>query len=168
MYAQIAFFFLAALAVISALFVVFHRNPVYNVLALVVTFFSIAGHYFLLNAQFLAAVHVIVYAGAIMVLFLYVIFMLNLDQDTEPYKPMALKVATVGAGLLLGTVLIGVLGTAQIDVTGANEFNRDDIGLVQTLGKVLYNEYMVPFEISAILFLGAMVGAVLIGKKEAK
>ncbi|MFN7295143.1 MAG: NADH-quinone oxidoreductase subunit J, partial [Bacteroidota bacterium] len=87
------FYFLSFLAVLSAFMVVYSKNPVHSVLYLIITFFSIAGHYILLNAQFLAAVHVIVYAGAIMVLFLYVIMMLNLNKDTEAQKSNYLKLA---------------------------------------------------------------------------
>ena len=86
MITQYIFYLLSAVAIAGALLVVFNRNPVYNVLALIMTFFAIAGHYFLLNSQFLAAVHIIVYAGAIMVLFLYVIMMLNLNVDDEPHN----------------------------------------------------------------------------------
>jgi NADH-quinone oxidoreductase subunit J len=80
---EIAFYVLSFLAIFSGLAVLFSKNPVHSVLYLIVTFFSIAGHYFLMNAQFLAAVHIIVYAGAIMVLFLYVIMMLNLNSIQE-------------------------------------------------------------------------------------
>ena len=76
---QYIFFFLTFVAIFSAILVVIDKNPVHSVLYLIVTFFALAGHYLLLNAQFLAAVHIIVYAGAIMVLFLYVIMMLNLN-----------------------------------------------------------------------------------------
>src|SRR4029078_11850479 len=96
------FYFLTFLAILSALMVVFSKNPVYSVLYLIITFFAIAGHYVLLNAQFLAVVHVIVYAGAIMVLFLYVIMLLNLNKVSEPHKSNLLKfAATICAGLFL-------------------------------------------------------------------
>ena len=97
-----AFYFLSFVAIVSALLVVFSKNPVYSILYLIITFFSIAGHYVLLNAQFLAAVHVIVYAGAIMVLFLYVLMMLNLNKEDEPHKSNWIKVAAVfSSGLML-------------------------------------------------------------------
>jgi len=163
---EIGFFLLSALAVLSALTVVISRNPVYSVLALIVAFFAIAGHYFMLNSQFLAAVHIIVYAGAIMVLFLYVIMMLNLNKDSEPNKNRAWMFgATVASGLLI-LVLVASLGTLS-GLTG--EANVDNsIGLIENLGKVLYRDYLLPFEVSAILFLAGMVGAVMLGKKEAK
>lgn len=160
------FIFLAVVAVLSALIVVFSRNPVYSVLALILTFFAIAGHYFMLNSPFLAAVHIIVYAGAIMVLFLYVIMMLNLNKDSEPNKNRTwIFGATVASGLLI-LVLGASLGTAS-GLTGAATVD-DNIGLVENLGLVLYRDYLLPFEVSAILFLAGMVGAVMLGKREIK
>ena len=103
------FYFLSFVAVLSALMVVFSKNPVYSVLYLIITFFAIAGHYVLMKAEFLAVVHLIVYAGAIMVLFLYVIMLLNLNKETEPHKSNLLKfAATICSGLLL-MVLVGSL-----------------------------------------------------------
>lgn len=160
------FYFLSFLAVLSAFMVVYAKNPVHSVLYLIVTFFTIAGHYILLNAQFLAAVHVIVYAGAIMVLFLYVIMMLNLNQDTEPHKSNYLKLAATVAGGIFMIVLIGSLkGVEKIE--NLNTSNQSS-GLIKNLGQVLYRDYMLPFELASILFLAAMVGAVLLGKNELK
>src|ERR1035437_9572082 len=107
------FYFLSFLAIMFALMVVFSKNPVHSVLYLVLTFFTIAGHYVLLNAQFLAAVHVIVYAGAIMVLFLFVIMLMNLNKETEPHKHIRLQFAAVIAGGLLLLVLVGSLKGAE-------------------------------------------------------
>ena len=159
-----AFYFLAFLSVFSALMVVFSRKPVHSVLYLIFCFFTIAGHFILLNAQFLAAVHIIVYAGAIMVLFLFVIMLLNLNTEIEPHKSLLAKAGAVVAGGLLLMVLAAVMK----DTPGMKPDNVDagQIGLVKNLGSVLYNEYMVPFEVSALLFLVAMVGATMIGKKE--
>jgi NADH-quinone oxidoreductase subunit J len=144
--------------------VVFSKNPVHSVLYLIITFFVIAAHYVLLNAQFLAIVHVIVYAGAIMVLFLYVIMLLNLNQEAEPHKSNLIRfAATISAGLLL-LVLVGTLkGTDQMLVQSAAPV---EVGLVKSLGRVLFKEYMLPFEISSILLLAAMVGAVMLGKPD--
>jgi NADH-quinone oxidoreductase subunit J len=164
MLTQYAFYFLSILAIFSALMVVFSRNPVHSVLYLVVTFFSIAGHYFLMNSQFLAMVHIIVYAGAIMVLFLYVIMMLNLNTDTEPNKSNWVKGAAVVTGGLL--MLILVVSTKSADALPVHKEMNPNIGLISNLGKVLYNEYMLPFEVSSILFLVSMIGAVMLGKKE--
>jgi NADH-quinone oxidoreductase subunit J len=160
---EILFGILSLMAIVSGISVIFSRNPVFSVLYLIITFFSIAGHYILLNAQFLAAVHIIVYAGAIMVLFLFVIMMLNLNKDTEPTKPVWVQFAAVIAGGVLMITLIGSLKGAET-MTLAQPQNSE-IGLVGNLGKVLFNEFLVPFELSSVLFLSAMVGAVLLGKK---
>jgi len=127
------------------------------------TFFTISGHYILLNAQFLAIVNIIVYAGAIMVLFLFVIMLMNLSKDNEPQKSRWMKMA----GAIAGGSLLLVLVAALRDVErGTAQLNYGDIGLIENLGRVLFTEYVIPFEISSILFLSAMVGAVVIGKKD--
>ena len=161
---QYIFFFLSFVAIISALMMILDKNPVHSVLLLVVAFFAIAGHYLLLNAQFLAAVHIIVYAGAIMVLFLYVIMMLNLNSESEPHKSNLIKTAAVISGGIFLLVLVSVLKSADgLEITQTSD---NQIGMVKTLGLVLYDKYMLPFEVSALLFLTAMIGATMIGKKE--
>ena len=162
---QLLFWFLSVVALFSALMVITSKNPVYSVLWLIVTFFAISGHYILLNAQFLAIVNIIVYAGAIMVLFLFVIMLMNLSQDTEPQKSKWLKMAGAVAGGCLLLVLIAALRNTETRMT---ELGSGNIGLIQNLGKVLFSEYVVPFEIASILFLSAMIGAVVIGKREKK
>ncbi|HEU4575754.1 MAG TPA: NADH-quinone oxidoreductase subunit J [Chitinophagaceae bacterium] len=161
---HLLFWFLSVLALFSALMVTTSKNPVYSVLWLIVTFFAISGHYILLNAQFLAIVNIIVYAGAIMVLFLFVIMLMNLNRDTEPQKNKWLKLAGAVAGGCLLLVLVAALKNTEIK-TQVAQVNEGSIGLIQSLGKVLFSDYVVPFEISSILFLSAMVGAVVIGKK---
>lgn len=158
------FYFLSFLAVLTSLMVVVAKNPVHSVLYLIMTFFAIAGHYILLNAQFLAVVHIIVYAGAIMVLFLFVIMFLNLNAETEPQKPLILKVAAgVAAGLLFLTLVAAFKGAEnQVVVTGGDS----QIGLIKNLGKVLFNDFLLPFEITSLLFLSAMIGAVMLAKKD--
>ena len=160
---QILFWILAVVTLFSALMVITSKNPVYSVLWLIITFFTISGHYILLNAQFLAVVNIIVYAGAIMVLFLFVLMLMNLTKDTEPQKSKWLKIAGALAGGSLLLVLIAALKNTEQQMT---ELGSGNIGLIQNLGKVLFSDYVVPFEISSILFLSAMVGAVSIGKKE--
>lgn len=161
-----AFYFLSFLAIMSAIMVVLSKNPVYSVLYLIITFFCIAGHYTLMNAQFLAIVHIIVYAGAIMVLFLYVIMLLNLNKESEPHKSNILKfAATICAGLIM-LVLIGSLkGTENMM---QQQPAAADIGLVKTLGMVMFTDFLLPFEITSVLLLAAMVGAVMLGKPESR
>ena len=162
---QILFWFLSVVAIFSALMVITSKNPVYSVLWLIVTFFSISGHYILLNAQFLAIVNIIVYAGAIMVLFLFVIMLMNLNNETEPQKHRWLKMAGAVAGGCLLLVMVAALKDTDIKNQQAM-VNEGTIGLIKNLGKELFTTYVVPFEISSILFLSAMVGAVVIGIKE--
>jgi len=158
------FYFLSFVAVIAALMVVFSKNAVYSVLYLIITFFAIAGHYVLLNAQFLAAVHVIVYAGAIMVLFLYVIMLLDLNEAVERPKTNLLKfAAALSAGCLM-VIMIGAL--RGMETMPAAQPLSEDVGLVRNLGTVLFRDYLLPFEITSILLLTAMVGAVMLGKPE--
>ncbi len=158
----IIFIFLSVLAVGSALMVVTRKNPVYSVLYLVVTFFAISGHYILLNAQFLAIVNLIVYAGAIMVLFLFVVMMMNLNIDAEPQKNKLVRFA----GVISGGCLMLVMLSALMKSKAAVQMGEGDYGLVKTLGRQLFNEYVLPFEISSVLFLSAMIGAVVISKRE--
>jgi NADH-quinone oxidoreductase subunit J len=161
----ILFWVLSVTALFSALMVITSKNPMHSVIWLIIVFFAISGHYLLLNAQFLAIVNIIVYAGAIMVLFLYVLMLMDLKKETEPQKNRWLKLAGAVAGGSLLLVLIAALKKADI-TTQLAETRTGDIGLIENLGKILFNDYVVPFEISSILFLSAMVGAVVIGKRE--
>lgn len=159
----LVFLFMAALTLVSGLKVVFSRNPIYSVIWLVVCFLTITGHYILLSAHFLAIVNLIVYAGAIMVLFLYVIMLLNLNKDTEPKKSNLFQVAAVISGCLLMIVLAASLQDYKSNVhPGAL---ADDFGTAKAVGKVLFKEFLLPFEMASILFISAMVGAVILGKK---
>ena len=162
---QFLFWFLSILAIFSAIMMVVSKNPVHSVLWLIAVFFSISGHYILLNAQFLAIVNLIVYAGAIMVLFLFVIMLMNLNAETEPQKNKWLKIAGVIGGGALLLVLVAALKDADLRNRIA-EMGKGDIGLIHNLGMVLFKEYVIPFEISSVLFLSAMVGTVVIGKKD--
>jgi len=160
---DILFWLLSVMAVGSALGVILSRNPVNSVMFLIFTFFAISGHYILMNAQFLAIVNIIVYAGAIMVLFLFVIMLMNLNADVEPQKGQLVQLAGVISGGVLFLVILAAIKSArpvEIDKTPI------DIGLISNLGKVLFTKYVLPFEISSVLFLSAMIGAVVIGKKE--
>ena len=163
---EILFWFLSVLALFSAIMVLISKNPIHSVLWLIVVFFAISGHYLLLNAQFLAIVNIIVYAGAIMVLFLFVIMLMNLNTHTEPQRNIWMKFFGVISGGLLLWIFISASRSAG-DIVGKNALvGEGNIGLIENLGKVLFTEYALPFEISSVLFLSAMVGAVVIGKKE--
>ena len=160
----ISFILLSIMAVGSGIMMILSKNPVNSILWLIVLFFAISGHYILLNAQFLAIVNIIVYAGAIMVLFLFVVMLMNLNAEREPAKNHRLQfIAIISGGSLLLILLSAVMtvkDTHPVMVAGGNA------GLIKTLGKVLFTDYILPFEISSVLFLSAMVGAVVIGKKD--
>jgi NADH-quinone oxidoreductase subunit J len=162
----ILFIFLSALAIIAAGAMLVSKNPVHSVLWLIVVFFAISGHYILLNAQFLAIVNIIVYAGAIMVLFLFVVMLMNLNAESEPPRRNNLFVASLIAGLSLMLVIVAALRHSDQVLQKQSLAGGGNEGLIQVLGQTLFKQYVVPFEISSILFLSAMVGAVVIAKKE--
>jgi NADH-quinone oxidoreductase subunit J len=126
---QILFWFLSALAVFSAIMVVTRKNPVFSVLYLIITFFAISGHYILMNAQFLAIVNIIVYAGAIMVLFLFVLMLVNLNKESEPHKSKYMLWSGAIAGGLFLFVMIAALQTTS--PTMVQGIGKGDIGLIQ-------------------------------------
>ena len=158
------FYFIAFLSILFSLLVIFSKNPVHSVLYLIITFFTFTIHYIILNAQFLAIVNFIVYMGAILVLFLFVMMMLNLNKDTEPSKGLYVKLAgVIGGGSLLVVLVAAMKGLAKSQPVVLHDIN---LGSVQNLGKVLFNEFLLPFEVSSILLLSAMVGAVLLATKD--
>lgn len=155
---------LGVFTIASGLMVVLSMHPVRSVLYLILTFFLISANYILLNAQFLAIVNIVVYAGAIMVLFLFVLMLLNLSKDNEPRASGVMKIAASLAAGVLVIVLVAALKDATfvqgVAAQGGNQ------GLVENLGQLLFTKYVLPFEVSSVLFIAAMVGAVLLSKKE--
>lgn len=160
------FYFVAFLSIFFALLVIFSKNPVHSVLYLIVTFFTFTIHYVMLNAQFLAIVNFIVYMGAIMVLFLFVLMLLNLNAPTGSSKSMLVKAVGVIAGMCFLVTLLG--SVRALHASDPVILQTADLGLVKNLGKVLFSKFLLPFEISSILLLTAMVGSVLLAKKDIK
>lgn len=159
------FYALSTLALFSGLMVIFSKKPIHSLLYMLLCFFSIAGHYVLLNAQFLAVVHIIVYAGAIMVLFLFTVMLLNLNIKAELQKSVLAKIT---AGIAGGILLIALVGVFKGIGSQTGLDNTTQVGLLKSIGTALFSEYMLPFEIASILFLSAMVGAVMLAKDEVK
>lgn len=159
-------YFLTFLTLVSAIMVVVVRNPVHSVLYLILTFFTLSAHYVLLNAQFLAAVNIIVYAGAIMVLFLFVIMFLNLREHSAESKTNLVKLGAAVLGGVLLVLMVAAMRNAQLPPVNPQEYNSQ-VGMVESLGKVLFRDYLLPFELVTVLFFVAMVGAVMLGKREA-
>jgi NADH-quinone oxidoreductase subunit J len=160
------FYFIAFLSVFFSILVITAKNPVHSILYLILTFFTFTIHYILMNAQFLAIVNFIVYMGAILVLFLYTLMLINLNKESEPRKSNLVKIAAVigGACFLISIVsALKAYGVSEVVV-----LKDPNLGLVKNLGKILFNEYLLPFEVSSILLLSAMVGAVLLATKDPK
>ncbi len=159
------FLALTAVTVTSALAVIIHRNPIYSAVALVVTLLGLGGYYILLQAELVAAVHVIVYAGAIMVLFLFVIMLLDVRRE----EGSALRVG--GVQLLLG----GAAGTALLLLLWATVATTPEggggpppplpRGNTQAVGQLLFTRYLLPFELTSLILLVAMVGALILAKR---
>ena len=163
----IVFFILAGLSIISALIVITRRNPVASALFLVFNFFVLAGIYLTLNAQFLAIIQILVYAGAIMVLFVFVIMLLNLSDEEKLIERITLK--------KLFRIFISIVFVFQIIyILFSMSFSRQidpfveygKIGTVESIGRVLFTTYLFPFEITSILLLAAIVGSVVLAKKK--
>jgi NADH-quinone oxidoreductase subunit J len=154
---------LGGMTIGSALMVILSKHPIRSVLYLVITFFFISGHFILMNAQFIAIVNIIVYAGAIMVLFLFVLMLLNLNKVDERKTNHPISFTAVIAG---GILLLVILAALKDGITFTNTIVKSDVGLVENLGTLLFSKYVVPFEVSSILFISAMVGAVLLAKRE--
>ena len=155
----------AGVLVGSALLVILHRHPVTSALFLVLAFCSLAGLYLLLGAEFVGMVQVIVYAGAIMVLFLFVIMYLNLPHDVESGVQTALR---RGVGWLLGAVLAaeGAMLFARRWAPGPPSASvvPPGVGNTRALGLALYSRYLFPFEITSMVLLVAMVGVIVMAK----
>lgn len=161
----ILFCLLSAVTLATAFLTIFTKNPIHSAIYLVICFFSIAGHYLLLNSQFLAMVHLIVYSGAIMILFLFTIMLMNLNKEDEVHKPRVTRWAAVILFCLICLVLIAIFVNSK-PIVGEYISTGEDYQSIKVLGKVLLNEYMVPFEYASILLLVAMIGTVLLSKKE--
>jgi NADH-quinone oxidoreductase subunit J len=167
---MIAFYLFAAVAVVASGLVLAQRNPIYSVLLLILSFGALSGLYVLLDAPFVAVIQIIIYAGAIMVLFLFVVMLLNAPhEDTEHdlTGPQLLRAGPLrlGAGLagLLAVELIWALTVAGAE-SGA--FAGGAVSSVADIGRTLFTEYAFPFEVTSVLILVAMVGAVVLARRE--
>ncbi len=162
------FILLGAVSVLTAFMTIFSKNPIHSAIYLVICFFSIGGHYFLMNSQFLGVVHIIVYAGAIMILFLFTVMLMNLNKEDEVHKPRLQRWAAVVFFLVLCAVMILIFFQSK-PIVGPYDDLGTDYQSIKVLGQVLLDSdhgFMVPFEFASVLLLVAMIGAVLLSKKE--
>ena len=161
--ATFVFLYFAAVIVMAASLVVVLRNPIYSALSLLVMFFHVAGLYVTLHAEFLAAIQIIVYAGAILVLYLFVVMLLNVKRE-EQFNQQGPVALFLGVVLLTEAVLLTfsrgfTVGTPAPGREGAA------VGNTESIGEVLYSTYLFPFEIASLILLVAMIGAVILSKK---
>lgn len=158
------FYILSAITLSMALLTVLSKSPIHSAVYMIICFFSLAGHFLMMNAQFLAVVHVIVYTGAVMVLLLFTLMLMNLSESHESRKKILGRVVATLTACLLATVMLAVFLKAapQIDSYKASGV---DFQSMRILGRVLLNEYLVPFEFSSLLLLTSMIGSVLISKR---
>ena len=164
----IIFFVLSAITLGSAFLTIYSKNPIHSAIYLVICFFSIAGHYLLLNAQFLAIVHIIVYSGAIMILFLFTVMLMNLNKEDEVHKPRVTRLGAIVLFTLMLTILVLIFINSEPVSLNYVDMG-EDYQSINKLGQVLLDDkegFMVPFEYASVLLLVAMIGTVLLSKKE--
>lgn len=156
------FLLLAVIAVGGSLLVVLHRNPVKSALALILVMFTLGILYLGLSASFLAVIQIMVYAGAVMVLFLFVLFLLNIGVESPFALRRVRRVAAGLVGLLTGLILAGIFLVRSIPagVAGAPELEAS-FGSIEITGRLLFTEFILPFELLSVLLLVAIIGAVI-------
>ena len=158
------FYFIACLAIISALFVVLNRNPVYSAVMLVFCFFSLAALYVLLEAYFVAVLEIIVYAGAIMVLFLFVIMLINVGKEIAATS--IIVKAKVLPFVLVVLFSLNIILLILWRNEGLHQSNTiSSVGSITAIGQALFTKYLLPFEIASLLLLVALIGTVYLAKK---
>jgi NADH-quinone oxidoreductase subunit J len=164
---QVFFSYFAVSMTILSLLVVTRKNPVHSVLWMLVLFIHIAALYLFLNAEFLAAIQIIIYAGAILVLFLFVIMLLNLRKEETEKRFQKQWMYSVGISVILAIFLIKIIGNITV-IPPPGQYSVEAIkaeGHIMTVGKVLYSEFLLPFEIASLILLVAIIGAVVLAKK---
>lgn len=161
----IAFYVLAGVAILTSALVIGQRNPVYSVLLLIGSFVALAGLYVQLDSPFLAVIQLIVYAGAIMVLFLFVIMLLNAGAEASPGRSWMAPLVGLPA-LAAFLALIAYLIQRSLPDTPHVRFGEFQLGGPRAIGEVLFTKYVLPFEATSVLILIAIIGAVVLAKKE--
>jgi len=158
------FYFLSAVAIVGGIFVILRKNPVHSALALIMTLLALAGLYLMLYAPFVAGVQIILYAGGIMVLFLFVIMLVNLERNQKEEQFNKQWIAGLLAALALGGLFVFVYVKGNV-LFPAQVFKVPEGENTQQIAVVLYRDYMFAFEIASLLLLVAIIGAVVMAKK---
>ena len=170
----VTFYLLAGLAVVASALVIGQRNPMYSVLFLIASFAALAGLYIQLDAPFVAVAQIIIYAGAIMVLFLFVVMLLNAPQEdaaewdrSHPLRrPGFARVGAVLAGVLIVQLAYALMRVAELDAPVGSQTGPATVSNVRELGTVLFDRHAFAFEATSVLILVAMVGAVVLARRE--
>jgi NADH-quinone oxidoreductase subunit J len=168
---MIAFYCFGAVAVVASLLVIAQRNPIYSVLLLIASFGALSGLYVLLDAPFVAVIQIIVYAGAIMVLFLFVVMLLNApheetDEDLRRVHPLLRPGAMRLGGLLAIALVLELVWALTKNGGEAGAFPGAAVSSVREIGRTLFADYAFPFEVTSVLILVAMVGAVVLARRD--
>ncbi len=165
---MILFVVFALTAAITSVAVITRRNPVYSALFLILNFFALAGIYLLLNAQFIAVVQIIVYAGAIMVLFLFVIMLLNTDKESPIFsQSKQIKIFAVVIGIFVFLQIAFLIFKSEPSSLMNPDLSASvEAGTIEKIGKDLYSKYIIPFEAAGFLLLAATIGALILAKKK--
>ena len=164
---SLTFYVLATVAVVSALLVVTRRNPVMSALYLILNFFCLAGLYLTLHAQFIAVIQILVYAGAIMVLFVFVIMLLNLGDERRLSEGVSWKkMVAVGFCFALLMEFVYILGFSDAPHAVVNTAKAVEIGTVEYIGSQLFTKFLFPFEVTSLILTAAIVGAIVLAKRK--
>jgi len=162
---ELIFMYFAAVILLSAVLMITRRNPIHSVMFMLLLFFHIAGVFVLLNAEFLAAVQLIVYAGAILILYLFVVMLLNVDRESSSARANRYWQWMVGFGVVIAAEIILLVSRGTFSADAGQPMQLAGSG-VRELGELLYRKYLVPFEAASIILLVGLVGAVMLAKKQ--
>jgi NADH-quinone oxidoreductase subunit J len=165
---QIIFLYFAAVILLSAVLMITRRNPIHSVMFMLLLFFHIAGLFVLLNAEFLAAVQLIVYAGAILILYLFVVMLLNIDQEKSASRANRFWPWMTAFGILIAGEIVLLVSRSTFPGEAGMTMKAAAGAGVRELGEVLYSRYLVPFEIASVILLVGLIGAVMLAKKSVK
>lgn len=164
---QIAFLYCASVIIGTALLAVRFKNPVYSVLSILVLFFHMAGLYLLLNAEFLAAIQIIVYAGAVLVLYLFVLFLVNLKNEVTVERFINSHRLAVAASVALALCLLWIIPSFKLGTKGDFSIERiTELTHTKAMGLELYSTYLLPFEVAGLILLIAVIGGLVLARKD--
>jgi len=165
---KLFFAYFSVVMVLSSVLVITRKNPVHSVLWMLILFVHIAALYLFLNAEFLAAIQIIIYAGAILVLFLFVIMLLNVKKEEAEKRFQKQGALSLIIGIIFLTFFLLLLSKISV-IPSPGEYTVKLIqseGSIMTIGKVLYTEYLLPFEVASLILLVAIIGAVVLAKRK--